>query len=303
MHTYSQNVGGIFGAAYRINDGEKWFVTSGNVKGYAYKRSRVGGIAGMLDRVSLNKTSSELSNINAEVFSSSTSRSFNVGGLVGYAANFTNIENAISSVQKVTVSTYTNNYTGGLVGMLHFSSIKNAVARGALYYDNKSILNSDISYTSSGNRNNAYYIYNGGIVGRMYGASTIDNLSTKFTAYQGIVGELANAIEIVNIKVSENQTVDSAYEAWFNSTVYNASQLSSAKEGELKDGEQKYRISHNYNVGSNNFTYIKTNSKCFNDLVDHPIEADERMVKVGSGVDDTIAYDTLYSAINNAINN
>lgn len=298
------NVGGIFGSAYRIYDGEKWTVNSNNISAYAFKRSRVGGIAGLLDRVTLKKASSNVNKINAEIFSSSTSRSFNVGGLVGYLANFSYVENVISNAQKITVSTYTNNYTGGLVGMLHFSTIKNAVADGALYYDNKSILdNTDISYASSGNRNNAYYIYNGGAVGRMYGASTLDNLSTKFTAYQGVVGELANAIEIVSVKVGEGESVENAYTAWLQSTVYDSTQLTASKEGGVEEGEQKYRIIHNYNVASNNYTYVKTNSKCFNDLADNPVAADERMVKVGTGVDDTISYDALYSAISSAINN
>ncbi|MBQ8178159.1 MAG: hypothetical protein IJ033_03100 [Clostridia bacterium] len=291
------NAGGIFGAAYRINDGEKWVVNSSKVTASACKRLRVGGVAGIIDRVNLNKTSAKVSQISAETFSSSASRSFNVGGLVGYVANFSAIENAIIAVDKISVAVNVNNYTGGLVGMLHFSSIKNAVADGTLYYGRDSILTiSTISYAGN-TRNNAYYTYNGGIVGRVYGESTLDNLSTKFTAYQGIVGELANAVEIVNIKEGEGET----YEGWLGNTVYKSSQISVNKEGALEDGEQKYRVIHNYDISANNYTYISTNSRCNNDIPQYP-NATERLVEVGSGVADSTSYDALYNSINSAIN-
>ncbi len=290
------NAGGIFGAAHRINDGEKWITDSNRITASACKRLRVGGVAGIIDRVNVDKSSANLDAINAEAFSSSASRSFNVGGLIGYAANFSAIENVMSEVEKISVAVNVNNYTGGLVGMLHFSSIKSAVAAGDLYYGKNSVLVlSNIKYDE--NSNNSYYTYNGGIVGRVYGESTLDNLSTKFTAYQGIVGELANAVEIVNIKEGEGET----YQNWLGNTVYKESQISVNKEGELKDGEQKYRVIHNYDINANNYTYISTNSRCNNDVVTNPT-AVERLVAVGSGVADNTSYDALYNSINSTIN-
>lgn len=291
------NAGGIFGAAYRINDGEKWIANANKITASACKRLRVGGVAGIIDRVNVKKTSADLSALNAEAFSSSQSRSFNVGGLVGYAANFSLIDNAISDVDKITVSVNINNYTGGLVGMLHFSTIKNAVSNGTLFYGRDSILTiASIRYDGN-TRNNAYYTYNGGIVGRVYGESTLDNLATNFTAYQGIAGELANAVEIVNIKEGDGKT----YQAWLDNTVYNASQITSTKEGALEDGEQKYRVIHNYNVSSDNYSFVSANARCVNDITTYPT-ASERLVNVGLGAADTTAYQTLYNTINSAIN-
>ena len=291
------NAGGIFGATYRINDGEKWFTNSSNITTQAYKRLRLGGIAGMIDRVNLKNTKVQLNSLNAEVFSQAVSRSFNVGGLVGYVANFSVIDNAISEVGKVVVATDVVNYTGGLVGMLHFSNISNAVASGDLYYGKQSITNITYIRYDGNTQNNPYYIYNGGMVGRVYGESQMNNVSTKFKAYQGIVGEAANAVEIVIIKEGEGET----FENWFASTVYNAGMTTCSKEGSLEDGEQKYRIIHNYNLSASNLTFVGTNSRCYNDKATSA-KAEEWYNNIGVDQLDTTAYDALYSIINTNIN-
>ncbi len=292
------NAGGIFGAAYRIKDGEKWYTTTTNITAQAYKRLRIGGIAGIIDRVNLNKTGVDLDALNVETFSSSTSKSFNAGGLVGYAANFSNVSNAISNVNKITVATNTINYTGGLVGMLHYSSISNAVANGELFYGRYSMMNSATDVRYEGNtQNNPYYIYNGGAVGRLYGESKLDSIATTFKAYQGLVGEVARAVEIIVIKEGDGET----YEGWFNNTVYNANMISASKDGDLVDGEQKYRIIHNYDLSATNLTFVKTNSRCYNDTQTNE-KASEWYNGIGQAQDDDTAYSALYNTINSNIN-
>lgn len=300
------NVGGIFGAAYRINDGEKWFTNSTSVSAQAYKRLRIGGIAGIVDRVNVNKTKVDLDNINAEIFSNSVSRLFNVGGVVGYAANFSNINNAISNVNNIVLSTDINNYTGGLVGMLHYSNISNSVASGDLCYYLSSNIKSimEIGYVSyEGNmQKNPYYIYSGGIAGRVYGESQIDNVSTNFKAYQGLVGEVANAIEIVIIKEGEGET----YDSWFASTVYNAGMTTKKAEGDITDGEQKYKVIHNYKLenlvnGQTNLSFVTDNSRCYKDKSTYS-KAEEWYNGIGVEQADTTVYNTLYNTINANIN-
>lgn len=295
------NVGGIFGSASRINDGEKWFTDSSSISAEAYKRLRIGGIAGILDRVNLDKTKVELDEINAEVFSKTVSRSFNVGGLVGYLANFSTINNAISDVDTITVSTDVINYTGGLVGTSHFSKINNSVASGELFYDRQSITTITYINYEGNTQNNPYYIYNGGMIGRVYGESQMNNVSSNFKAYQGLVGEAANAIEIVVIK--DGETI----EEWFASTVYDASMTTTPeKEGEKVDGEQKYKITHLYKLenivdGNTNLSFVAINSRCYNDKGTNA-KAEEWYKPIGVEQNDTTTYNSLYNTINSNIN-
>ncbi len=292
------NAGGIFGAAYRIKDGEKWFTNTSGITARAYKRLRIGGIAGIIDRVNVNKAKVDLNALNAETFSSSTSKSFNVGGLVGYAANFSNVSDVISNVNKITVATDTVNYTGGIVGMLHYSSISNAVASGELFYGRYSMLNAATDVRYEGNtQNNPYYIYNGGAVGRLYGESKLNAISTTFKAYQGLVGEVARAVEIIIIKEGDGET----YEDWFNNTVYDANMITKSKDGDLEDGEQKYRIIHNYDLSATNLTFVKTNSRCYNDTLVND-KASEWYNGIGQEQNDETAYNALYNTINSNIN-
>ena len=292
------NAGGIFGAAYRIKDGEKWYTNTTSITAQAYKRLRIGGIAGIIDRVDLNKAEVNLNALNVETFSASTSRSFNAGGLVGYVANFSNVSNAISKVNKITVATNTVNYTGGLVGMLHYSSISNAVASGELYYGRYSVMNAATDVRYEGNtQNNPYYIYNGGAVGRLYGESKLNAIATTFKAYQGLVGEVARAVEIIVVKEGDGET----YENWFNGTVYNANMIDVSKDGDLVDGEQKYRIIHNYDLSQTNLTFVKTNSRCYNDTLTND-KANEWYNEIGQEQDDDATYNALYNTINSNIN-
>ncbi|MBO5775999.1 MAG: hypothetical protein J6R35_01355, partial [Clostridia bacterium] len=260
------NVGGIVGSAYRVKNAQKWISNVGVINTKAYKRLNVGGRAGSLDRVALSKSKSTVGEINAKRLSSTQTTSYNVGGFVGYCANFTSLENVMSSVTKVVLPVKVFNYTGGLVGMLHFSSINKAVADGDLYYDRSLILNdTHISYGQNA-KENPYYVNNGGIVGRVYGESTLANLATTFTAYQGIAGELANAVEIVTIKEDEGET----FAQWLQDSSYNTALMTYEKSGNKnEDGEQKYRVVHLYSINSTDaeptIFYVNTNAKVYND--------------------------------------
>lgn len=291
------NAGGIFGAAYRIKNGEKWNVSGNSINVKAYKRLRVGGLAGMIDRVTLSKAKVDLDTINAGAFSFSTSRSFNAGGAFGYVANLSSLDNVISDVKKVYVAKNTTNYTGGLVGTLHYSKLTSAVASGALYYGTDVIDDvKEIRYEGN-TQNNHYYVYNGGIAGRVYGESSMANASSNFKAYQGIVGEAANAIEIIVLKDGETIT------DWLNSSIYNTSMLTYAKieESNPKEGEVKYKIVHNISLDDVSLTYVETNSKAYNDKQTND-KASTWYNEIGSKKADDITYNELYNTINSNIN-
>ena len=296
------NAGGIVGSAYRVKNASKWVSTAGVINTKSYKRLNVGGVAGSLDRVALAKSKSMIGEINAKRLSTTQTTSYNVGGFAGYCANFTSLNNVVSSVDKIVLPVNVFNYTGGLVGMLHFSSINNAVADGELYYDRALILN-DTHITYSHNaKENPYYVNNGGIVGRVYGESVLGNLATKFTAFQGIAGELANAVEIITIKEDEGETFD----AWLQDSSYSTARMTYEKSGEKKDGEQKYRVVHLYDVKSTDaeptIFYVNTNAKVYNDSLINQ-DAVSYNNNVGKAKDDIATeFNALSQAIEAVIN-
>ncbi len=292
------NVGGVFGGAYRINDGENWISDSQNITARAYERLRLGGVAGMIDRVNVNKTKSTVSSLNALKFSDTMSHTFSVGGLVGYVANYSNVSNAVSVIGKVTVTDITKNYVGGVVGTLFASSLTNATAEGDLFYNNKSIMKVPVNYSGTMS-NNGYYITSGGVVGRIYGETTVSNVATKFGAYQGIVGEIANSVEIISIKESEGET----FALWLANTMYDTDKIEYSKEGALEDGKQKYRIIHNYTVDNATSTYLIDNVRVEQDIINNVVAVSlEDRNGIGTSVTDISGYEELKNTLNTTIN-
>ncbi len=292
------NVGGVFGGAYRINDGENWISNSQNITARAYERLRLGGVAGMIDRVNVNKTKSTVSSLNALKFSDTMSHTFSVGGLVGYVANYSNVSNAVSVIGKVTVTDITKNYVGGVVGTLFASSLTNATAEGDLFYNNKSIMKVPVNYSGTMS-NNGYYITSGGVVGRIYGETTVSNVATKFGAYQGIVGEIANSVEIISIKESEGET----FALWLANTMYDTDKIEYSKEGALEDGKQKYRIIHNYTVDNATSTYLIDNVRVEQDIINNVVAVSlEDRNGIGTSVTDISGYEELKNTLNTTIN-
>ena len=66
-------------------------------------------------------------------------------------------------------------------------------------------------------------------------------------------------------------------------------------------GEQKYRIIHNYDLSATNLTFVKTNSRCYNDTQTNE-KASEWYNGIGQAQDDDTAYSTLCNTINSNIN-
>ncbi len=290
------NIGGIFGAVYRIQNGEKWIVNASSIIANAKERLRVGGVAGIVDRVDLNKTKATVSSLKASYVSEINEKQIiNVGGVCGYAANYSKITNAVSDVNDVDVADGSKNYVGGIVGTCASSSIDTAVATGNLYYFETSVLNVQINYGTD-KRENYSRIFSGGIVGRAYGETTINNVATTFSAYQGLVGEIDEAIEIVTIK--DGDTIEN----WLANTVYDLTKITYVVDsGVQEEGETQYRITHKYSINNENSTYSVDKIRIEKDILSDA-EIAEKRNDFGVGVSDTSSYDALLSSITNSIN-
>ncbi len=290
------NLGGIFGAAYRIQNGEKWLVTSNNITAHAQERLRVGGVAGIVDRVNVDKTNATVSSLKATYVSETNEKQImNVGGVCGYVANYSKITNAIANVNKVDVADGSKNYVGGIAGTCASSVIDTAVATGNLYYSGTSVLNVQINYGTD-RAENYYRIFSGGLVGRVYGETTINNVATTFSAYQGLIGEIDESIEIVAIK--DGDTIEN----WLANTVYDLTKITCVVDsGVQEEGETKYRITHKYSVNNENSTYSVEKIRVEKDVLSDATIAAKRN-NFGVAVSDTSSYDTLLNTITNSIN-
>ena len=295
------NAGGLIGLGYRISgedlraeisDYDSMFVNGVN-------RLNAGVVAGMLDRADISRIVASAPVLEIRIANGRGDQSsYNVGGAVGYLSNYSEMDNVLSDVKVIDMGRSINNYTGGVVGMLHFSDIVNAVASGEIKYEGEALDSAriPISFSSDGrqNRENYYYIYSGGVIGKLYGGSRLDNVATEFKAYQGVVGEAMNGVEIVVIKENDGETI----EAWLAGSGYESGMYVYEKSGakDPESGEQKYKLTHKYSVGANVwFAYDRAQS-------------DTEKVNVagvnyvnGIGARDNTHYEDLRAAIEQAI--
>lgn len=291
------NAGGLIGLGYRISgedlraeisDYDAMFVNGVN-------RLNAGVVAGMLDRADISRIVASAPVLEIRIANGRGDQSsYNVGGAIGYLSNYSEIDKVLSDVKVIDMGRSINNYTGGIVGMLHFSDIVDAVASGEIKYEGVELASTriPISFSSDGrqNRENYYYIYSGGVLGKLYGGSRLDNVATEFKAYQGIAGEAMNGVEIIVVKENDGETI----EAWLADSGYERGMYVCEKSGskDPESGEQKYKITHKYNVGANVwFAYDRAQS-------------DTEKVNVagvnyvnGIGVRDTTHYAELRAAI------
>ncbi len=250
------NAGGLIGLGYRISgedlraeisDYDAMFVNGVN-------RLNAGVVAGMLDRADISRIVASAPLLEIRIANGRGDQSsYNVGGTIGYLSNYSKIDKVLSDVDVIDMGRSINNYTGGIVGMLHFSDIVDAAASGEIKYEGVELASTriPISFSSDGrqNRENYYYIYSGGVLGKLYGGSRLDNVATEFKAYQGIAGEAMNGAEIVVIKENDGETV----EAWLAASGYERGMYVVEKSGakDPESGEQKYKLTHKFNVSDN----------------------------------------------------
>lgn len=295
------NAGGLIGLGYRISgedlraeisDYDSMFVNGVN-------RLNAGVVAGMLDRADISRIVASAPVLEIRIANGRGDQSsYNVGGAIGYLSNYSEIDKVLSDVKVIDMGRSVNNYTGGIVGMLHFSDIVDAAASGEIKYEGEALDSAriPISFSSDGrqNRENYYYIYSGGVVGKLYGGSRLDNVATEFKAYQGIAGEAMNGVEIIVIKENDGETID----AWLADSGYEIGMYVCEKSGskDPDNGEQKYKLTHKYSVSANVwFAYDRAQS-------------DTEKVNVagvnyvnGIGVKDDTHYAELRAAIEQAI--
>lgn len=295
------NAGGLIGLGYRIDgnllkaelaDGDGIFVSGAN-------RMNAGVVAGMLDRADLSGVVASASLFEVRIARGRGDQSsYNIGGAIGYLSNYSEIENVISDVEVIDVGNFINNYTGGLIGMLHFSTVRNAVTSGEIKFEGAALDSTTIpisfAYDGKHGRDNYYYIYSGGVVGKIYGGSRLDSVASNFKAYQGVTGEAMNGVEIVVIKENDGETID----AWLAGSGYESGMYVYVKSGakDPESGEQKYKLTHKYSVSAN--MWFATDRA----------KSDTEKVNVsgvdyvnGIGVRDGAHYDDLRAAIEQAI--
>lgn len=291
------NAGGLIGLGYRIS-GENFRAELTEYDAMTVNgvnRLNAGVVAGMIDRSDISRVVASAPLLEIRIANGRGDQSsYNVGGTIGYLSNYSEIENVISDVDVIDMGRSINNYTGGIVGMLHFSDIVDAAASGEIKYEGVELASTriPISFSSDGrqNRENYYYIYSGGVLGKLYGGSRLDNVASNFKAYQGVTGEAMNGVEIVVIKENDGETID----AWLAGSGYESGMYVCVKSGakDPESGEQKYKLTHKYSVSANVwFAYDRARS-------------DTEKVNVsgvdyvnGIGVRDGAHYDDLRAAI------
>ncbi len=261
------NIGGVFGTAYRAEvNNVKVGATGATFTLGAYQRINAGGVAGLMDASSLYKVGADVTSLDTSVggIRNSKYKSYNVGGIAGYESNGSVIDVAYADAKKIIIPDGTDNYVGGVVGMAHFSNIKSAYATGELYYGSKSITEIEIKYVQ-GDEDRSYHIYSGGIVGKMYGKSVISDVASEFKAYQGLVGNAYDAVEMVTVTVSEGETIEGV----LAEMGYAASDTTVTAVGGQKneDGKvtQDYKLTHKCDTKAKDMYYYSSNSKCLSD--------------------------------------
>ncbi len=289
------NAGGVFGAIYRASV-TNVSVVSNKIETNAYQRINIGGIAGLTDKTDISKSRTDIEALTAgsNDVRLHAYKSYNVGGAVGYASNASSIKNVYADTSKITVSEDVDNYVGGVVGMAHFTEIESVYACGELYYARTPISEKDIKYSKTDEKR-SYYVYSGGVAGKLYGNSSLKKSASEFKAYQGLVGNAYNAIEIIVVNVTDGETIenkltDRGYDP--------ASMEIPAPEVKEEDGKTKweYRLTHKY-VATEELYYVSAYSKCVADMAEYETASDY-LVDIGNGCAEGAE---KISAIKNAI--
>lgn len=191
FYSRSAYLGGLFGVIYnsKITDSEYEGILQTNV----YIKGVSGGIAGLIDKTVLANSTVKDSTITLGIVSGQY-QSYTSGGLVGYANDFSSIEDCqvidtkiLSDLpNKKENSTETQNYPviGGIAGTVRDSAVTDCDAvRGGVFRSNLT----DIDNT---------FIFSAGMVADVYGNSIIKKCKSSFKAYAGAVAKYSETIYI-----------------------------------------------------------------------------------------------------------
>lgn len=183
LYSKSAYLGGLFGVVYNSNIVSSDF--TGNLSTRVYAKGVLGGIAALIDNTVLSSSAVEDSELKLSV-SKSEYQSYACGGLVGYANDFSIVQNSnvintkvLSNLENVTVANDTINYPviGGLVGTIRDSKVYDCVADGG-----------GVFRTNYGDINQRY-IFTAGMVADVYGNSEVKRCLSSFKAYTGTVAK------------------------------------------------------------------------------------------------------------------
>jgi len=231
MYADRLNAGGVIGSVYNSSKADN-LTTGENVLLIfdSFYRVNAGGIIGYTDNASV--TGSQCNAYRFEVtFSKSieANKIFNVGGLVGYAANKSDISG--STVDTKIILSAETDFAGGLVGVLSDSALSGCTANGrfimkyvdtgALYdmFGNRLKLMGSGDYmidTSKplGDYNKVSLYHWASVAGKLFGAASVSDMDTNFEACYAVV-----SIKIQSVKAEgKNENGDPLF-AYYSSNV------------------------------------------------------------------------------------
>lgn len=254
--------GGIVGFGYNVTITNSY--NSGDITADSIYTGYAGGIAGYVD-TPINTFSSISSSYNTGMISAKTA----VGGIAGktYRTNLKDVYNTGEFTTKA------NNYTGGIVGVLDYSSITNANNKGPIQYwsfgggiaGNATSSSITDSYNQGSLTSTLSSSIGGGIVGNTY-ESTINhtyntgeiNSKAEYSKAGGIAGRLNIRSSITDSYNTADISVDSSaggIVGEFNSTVikktYNSGAISGAYAGGMAGwSTSDTTVLDSFNIGS-----------------------------------------------------
>lgn len=194
------NAGGVFGSVY--NSSSATNIRTGAQTALLFDcalRANAGGLIGYADNITLadaecNAVVSEVARVTID---QEENKIFNVGGLIGYAANGVIITD--SSVDTVIMLDGAVDFAGGLVGVLSDSEIKDCSATGEYIYKSISgtmynVLGDAVIYSEgnyikdeSSTLTNMDYRKWSGAVGKMFGAGKISYIDIDMYSYCAVL--------------------------------------------------------------------------------------------------------------------
>ncbi len=284
------NAGGLFGLTHRTLAEDVRF--TGDVKAYFVTRMNLGGIVGTLDTgdfssVVLGSETAGSSVTAAKAFAYGEATA-SIGGIAGYVSNKSVLHNALAYTDmrvSITQPKDIRHYLGGIAGQVYFSDISDAAVSGTYVND---AFTEDFSHSQAAGYLADYYAYTGGIVGRLYGYSSLTAATSIISGvYQAIVGEALGGFEVATPDGGKSIT------EWLEANGYplDTSYRLISDEG---DEEDTYLITHVYTLSDVLYLYAEVDSRT---------DSDRSAVSNGKGVlsDETTLSERL-NAVAAAIN-
>ena len=247
-YAYTANAGGLFGLSHRTVAADVSY--TGALDARFVSRLNVGGIAGTQDAGEFSDmiVGTETADASVTVAKASNigTATAGIGGVTGYLSNGSVINNAVSFCDITIAETSVNamrSYVGGIAGQIYFSDVANAASSGSFRNDSLFVLtDGGFSHAAAAGFQRDYYANCGGIAGRLYGDSTLANVTSLIDGvYHGIAGEALGGYEVVSLEADETIA------DWLYDNGYPADTVTEEISGD-DDEDNTYLIRHRYTV-------------------------------------------------------